>query len=88
MVSSGSWRFLQNVDSVYDIEWAPGVKYRDVRLAEELQFSIYNFELADIQALWKEFDLHEAECLRLLERIFQRPRTSAGSRRCLRTIAR
>ena len=23
--------FLQNVDSVYDIEWAPGVKYRDVR---------------------------------------------------------
>jgi glycyl-tRNA synthetase alpha chain len=58
--------FLQNVDSVYDIEWAPGVKYRDVRLADEVQFSVYNFEVADIQALWKEFDLHESEARRLL----------------------
>src|SRR6204780_812481 len=32
--------FLQNVDSVYEIEWTKGVKYRDVRLAEELQFSV------------------------------------------------
>jgi glycyl-tRNA synthetase alpha chain len=48
--------FLQNVDSVYDIEWAPGVKYADVRLADEQQFSVYNFELADVAALWKEFD--------------------------------
>jgi glycyl-tRNA synthetase alpha chain len=59
--------FLQNVDSVYDIEWAPGVKYADVRLADEQQFSVYNFELADVAALWKEFDLHEAECQRLLD---------------------
>lgn len=59
--------FLQNVDSVYDIEWAPGVKYADVRLADEEQFSVYNFELADVAALWKEFDLHEGECRRLLD---------------------
>lgn len=59
--------FLQNVDSVYDIEWAPGFKYADVRLADEEQFSVYNFERADIDALWKEFDLHERECQRLLE---------------------
>src|SRR5512133_1176154 len=39
--------FLQVKDSVYDIEWAPGVKYGDVRLADELQFSVYNFEMAD-----------------------------------------
>jgi len=58
--------FLQNVDSVYDIEWAPGVKYADVRLADEQQFSVYNFELADVAALWQEFDLHEKECQRLL----------------------
>ena len=58
--------FLQNVDSVYDIEWAPGFKYSDVRLADEQQFSVYNFEIADVQALWTEFDLHEKECLRLL----------------------
>ena len=35
-------------DSVYDIEWAPGVTYADVRLADEVQFSVYNFEMADV----------------------------------------
>jgi glycyl-tRNA synthetase alpha chain len=60
--------FLQNVESVYDIEWAPGVKYADVRLAEEQQFSVYNFEMADVAALWQEFELHERECQQLLAR--------------------
>jgi glycyl-tRNA synthetase alpha chain len=60
--------FLQNVDSVYDIEWAPGVKYGDVRLADEQQFSIYNFELADVNALQEEFELHERQCHDLLAR--------------------
>lgn len=59
--------FLQNVESVYDIEWAPGVTYADVRLADELQFSVYNFEEADVAVLWQEFDLHEREALRLLQ---------------------
>jgi len=59
--------FLQGKDSVFDIEWAPGFTYGDVRLADELQFSVYNFELADVATLWKLFELHEAECRRLLE---------------------
>jgi glycyl-tRNA synthetase alpha chain len=59
--------FLQNVDSVYDIEWAPGFKYSDVRLADEQQFSVYNFEMADVGMLWDEFQLHERECQRLLD---------------------
>jgi len=59
--------FLQNVDSVYDIEWTRGVKYRRVRLVEEYQFSKYNFELADVGMLWQLFDLHEKECQRLLK---------------------
>lgn len=58
--------FLQNVESVYDIEWAPGFKYADVRLADEEQFSVYNFEVADVPMLWTEFDLHEKEAQRLL----------------------
>ena len=58
--------FLQNVDSVYDIQWTPGVRYSEVRLLEEQQFSKYNFELADIGMLWQLFDLHEQECQRLL----------------------
>jgi len=58
--------FLQGAESVYEIQWAPGVTYGQVRQAEELQFSVYNFELADIQTLWQLFDLHERECQRLL----------------------
>ena len=58
--------FLQNVDSVYDIEWTPGVRYSDVRFEDEQQFSKYNFELADVDMLWQLFDLHEKECQRLL----------------------
>jgi glycyl-tRNA synthetase alpha chain len=34
---------LQKVDSVYDLEWAPGVKYRDVRHREEVEQSKYVF---------------------------------------------
>src|SRR5216684_2661932 len=58
--------FLQNTDSVYDIEWTPGVSYGDVRLKDEQQFSVYNFELADVASLWKQFDLNESECQLLL----------------------
>jgi glycyl-tRNA synthetase alpha chain len=58
--------FLQNVDSVYDIEWARGVKYSDVRLADELQFSVYNFEMANVERLWRLLSEHEAECKELL----------------------
>ena len=65
--------FLQDVDSIYDIVWARDpetgsvVKYGDVRLADELQFSVYNFELADVEKAWKHFELYEAECKSLLE---------------------
>jgi glycyl-tRNA synthetase alpha chain len=59
--------FLQNVDSVYDIVWAPGFLYKDVRLKDEQQFSKYNFELADVGMLWQLFDLHEKECQRLIK---------------------
>jgi glycyl-tRNA synthetase alpha chain len=64
--------FLQDVDSIYDIVWARDpetgheVKYGEVRLADELQFSVYNFEMADVEKAWKHFDLYEAECKGLL----------------------
>jgi len=65
--------FLQDVDSIYDIVWARDpdtgreVKYGDVRLADEQQFSVYNFEAADVQSTWKHFELCEVECKGLLE---------------------
>ncbi|MFY9842682.1 MAG: glycine--tRNA ligase subunit alpha [Terriglobales bacterium] len=64
--------FLQDVDSIYDIVWARDpetgreVKYGEVRLADEQQFSVYNFEMADVEKAWKHFELCEAECKTLL----------------------
>jgi glycyl-tRNA synthetase alpha chain len=34
---------LQRVDNIYDLEWAPGVKYRDVRFRDEVEQSKYAF---------------------------------------------
>jgi glycyl-tRNA synthetase alpha chain len=72
--------FLQGVDSVYDIEWTHGVKYRDVRFTDELQYSVYNFELADVPTLWKLFDIHEGEAHRLLG-LYQNAEDDARQRR-------
>jgi glycyl-tRNA synthetase alpha chain len=66
--------FLQDVNSIYDIVWARDPEsgrvttYGDVRLADELQFSVYNFEFADVDKAWKHFDLCETECRALLEK--------------------
>ena len=59
--------FLQNVDSVYDVRWNEFWSYRDIRFADEQQYSLYNFEKADVAFVWKEFALHEGECARLLD---------------------
>ena len=66
-------QFLQDLDSIYEIVWARDpqtgapVKYGDVRLADELQFSVYNFEAADVEKAWKHFELYEAECKALVD---------------------
>jgi glycyl-tRNA synthetase alpha chain len=65
--------FLQDVDSIYDIVWARDpitgrvTSYGDVRLADELQFSVYNFEMADVEKAWKHFELYEGECRALID---------------------
>src|SRR5215468_699189 len=64
--------FLQDVDSIYDIVWTRGadgkpVTYGEVRLVEELEFSVYNFEVADVQKAWQHLQLYEAECKALID---------------------
>ena len=48
--------YLQDVDDVHDVEWAPGVPYRRVRHEEEYQLSRYSFELADVAMFRGLFD--------------------------------
>ena len=59
--------FLQGVGNVFDLAWNDSLRYGDLRLAEERQFSTYSFDLADIGAHRKLFELTEQEARRLLE---------------------
>ena len=58
--------YLQGVDNVFDVRWSNTMSYRQVRLAEEQQFSAYSFDYADAASTRKQFDLNEAEAARVL----------------------
>jgi glycyl-tRNA synthetase alpha chain len=58
--------YLQGVDNVFDVRWSDTITYRQVRLAEEQQFSAYSFDFSDAASIRKQFDLTEAEAARLL----------------------
>jgi len=58
--------YLQNVDTVYDLEYAAGVKYGEVAKRREWEWSTYNFERADVEKHFRWFDEYEVECKRLL----------------------
>ena len=60
--------YLQGKTSAFELEWAPGVTWGDVYRENERQWSIYNFDEADVRLLARRFDEHERECERLLER--------------------
>jgi glycyl-tRNA synthetase alpha chain len=78
-------QFLQDLDSIYDIVWARDpetgapVKYGDVRLADELQFSVYNFEMADVENAWKHFELYESECKALVDKYLELTKDESSS---------
>jgi glycyl-tRNA synthetase alpha chain len=86
--------FLQDVDSIYDRVWArepdSGRRwtYGDIRQAEELQFSVYNFEKADVEKLWQHFRLYEEECQALLKEAQNLPENAdAETRRRIPALA-
>ena len=64
--------YLQNVDNVYDLVWTRGpqgtVTYGDVYHQNEVEQSTYNFEHANVDALFAWFDTCEGEALRLVEK--------------------
>jgi glycyl-tRNA synthetase alpha chain len=65
--------YLQGKRSAFDLEWAPGVTWGDVYRENERQFSVYNFEAADVPMLTRRFAEHERECEQLLERALPLP---------------
>ena len=59
--------FIQGVDSVYDIQWVGDVQYRDVFHQNEVDYSEYNFKVADTDMLFMFFDAYEKEAMRVVE---------------------
>jgi glycyl-tRNA synthetase alpha chain len=59
--------FIQKKDSVYDLEWVKGVSYGQVHHEDEVQFSKYNFEKADIKMHFDLFEMYAGEVKRLME---------------------
>ena len=58
--------FIQGRESIFDLEWTPGVTWGDLQHEVEVQFSTYNFEVADVPMHLRLFEMYEAECRRLL----------------------
>jgi glycyl-tRNA synthetase alpha chain len=59
--------YLQNKENVFDLVWTPGITYRDVYHQNEVEQSRYNFELANIEMLFRHFNDYEAEAKRLVD---------------------
>jgi glycyl-tRNA synthetase alpha chain len=58
---------LQGRDRVQDLQWGPGVTWGDLWLRNEVEYSRYNFEVADVASLAEMFRQWEREALRLLD---------------------
>jgi glycyl-tRNA synthetase alpha chain len=58
--------YVQDVDDVFKLRWVGDVRYGDVHHQSEVEFSKFNFELADVALQLAQFDAYEKECRRLL----------------------
>jgi glycyl-tRNA synthetase alpha chain len=61
--------YVQDVDNVFDLDFnGAGVRYGDVFLRSEREYSAFNFEHADTALLTRHFADAEGECAALLDR--------------------
>ena len=60
--------YLQNVSSVFNLNWSKNIKYKDIHHRTEYEFSKYNFEFADILMLKRFFNDSKKECLNLINK--------------------
>ncbi len=60
--------YLQGVDSIYDLIWTDGFTYGDIYHQNEVEQSTFNFEVADVEDLLRQFTAAETEGHLLLEK--------------------
>ncbi|MDC1092623.1 glycine--tRNA ligase subunit alpha [Pelagibacteraceae bacterium] len=66
--------FVQGKNNVFDLDWNnEGIKYKEVFLQAEKEFSAYNFEFANTEVLLKNFETTEQECKLLLDKKLSLP---------------
>jgi glycyl-tRNA synthetase len=59
--------FLQNVRSVWEVDWDGTHTYGEILLRPEIEHCRYDFERADVERLAQMYNLYEAEALNCLE---------------------
>ncbi|WP_456479762.1 glycine--tRNA ligase subunit alpha [Nautilia sp.] len=59
--------YLQGVDNVYDIKWNENTTYGDMHKRSEFEFSKYNFEIANVEMLFRWFEDAREEAKRCIE---------------------
>jgi glycyl-tRNA synthetase alpha chain len=59
---------IQGVESIFDITWDSQIKYKDLHLESEVQFSRYNFELVNPSVQTKLFQIYQEEAKKLLKK--------------------
>jgi glycyl-tRNA synthetase alpha chain len=65
--------YLQRVDSVFDLQWTKDVTYGHVHHRQEVEQSTYNFEKADVPALFDMFAKYEAEAKKQIKQALVLP---------------
>lgn len=65
--------YILDVDNVYDLEWAPGVKYGEIFKQPEFEHSTYSFDKSDTGMLFAQFDAYEKEATKLIEEGLSHP---------------
>lgn len=59
--------YIQQVDSIMDIEWGGGVSWGELCMQAEREFSAFHFEHADVRLYFEIFERFQGQALRLLE---------------------
>lgn len=60
--------YIQRKNNVFELKWNDKITYGEIYKEAESQWSIYNFDLADVKMLKKQFDMWELECKKALEK--------------------
>jgi glycyl-tRNA synthetase alpha chain len=60
--------YIQGVDNVFDLKWVGKISYGDIHHQSEVEFSRYNFEEADVEMLFRLFDMYGKESEQLARR--------------------